>query len=271
MNVSGQAAGASSGPPGIALALLTKVFATGRHEIVAIKDISVATPRGSFTALIGPSGCGKSTILRILADLEAPSSGAAFVLGRSPEELRRSGKLGIVFQDAALMPWRDVRSNVELAVQVTGASVPPAAIDDLIALVGLKGFERARPAELSGGMRQRVAIARALITEPEVLLLDEPFGALDEITRRRLNLELLRILAARRTTTLLVTHSIEEAAFLSDTVLVMSPRPGRMIAEILTSLPRPRDRDLLHTAEFQALLARLSDLLAGGEGDDGSS
>jgi NitT/TauT family transport system ATP-binding protein len=261
--------GAPPGAPGMALDRLAKVFSTGRKEVVAIKDITFATPRGAFTALIGPSGCGKSTILRILADLEMPSAGAISLLGRSPADLRRSGKLGIVFQDPALMPWRDVRANVELAVQVTGASVPKTAVDDLIALVGLKDFENARPAELSGGMRQRVAIARALVTEPDVLLLDEPFGALDEMTRRRLNLELLRIWAARRTTTLLVTHSIEEAAFLSDTVLVMSPRPGRIIAEVPTSFPRPRGRDLLGTSEFHALTARLSDLLAGGEGDDG--
>ncbi|MHA3980974.1 ABC transporter ATP-binding protein [Halovulum sp. GXIMD14794] len=253
---------------GASLDHVTKVFATARSDVVAVDDVCFATPKGAFTALIGPSGCGKSTILRMFADLEAPSSGRVDLHGRSPVDLRRSGKLGIVFQDPALMPWRDVRANVELALQVTGASVTPGAVDDLIALVGLKGFERARPAELSGGMRQRVAIARALVTEPDVLLLDEPFGALDEMTRRRLNLELLRIWTARRTTTLLVTHSIEEAAFLSDVVLVMSPRPGRIVAEMPIPFARPRGRELLRTPEFHAITERLSDHLFRGDGDD---
>ncbi len=269
MSAAADGVDAPSGAPGIALSNLTKVFATDRNEIVAVEDVSVATERGAFTSLVGPSGCGKSTILRMLADLDTPTAGGVSLLGRSPADLRRLGKLGIVFQDAALLPWRDVRANIELAVQVTGVSVPRGAVDDMIALVGLKGFEGARPAELSGGMRQRVAIARALITEPEVLLLDEPFGALDEITRRRLNLELLHIWAARRTTTLLVTHSIEEAAFLSDMVLVMSPRPGRIVAEVPIRFPRPRGRGLLRTPDFHAVTAHLSDLLAGGEAHDG--
>lgn len=267
-------AAATSGAPGaargVSLDRVTKVFASARSEVAAVDDVSFDTPRGAFTALIGPSGCGKSTILRMFADLEAPSSGHVKLHGRSPAELRRSGKLGIVFQDPALMPWRDVRANVELALQVTGALVAPRAVDDLIALVGLKGFERARPAELSGGMRQRVAIARALITEPDVLLLDEPFGALDEMTRRRLNLELLRIWTARQTTTLLVTHSIEEAAFLAEVVLVMSPRPGRILAQVPIPFARPRGRDLLRMPEFHATTQCLSDHLSSGDGDDGA-
>ncbi len=252
----------------ISVGQVSMVFYGRGEPVIALEKVDLRVPAGRFAAIIGPSGCGKSTLLRLVADVMQPFAGSITLGGETPRAARHDHALGFVFQSPTLLPWRTVRQNVELPLEVVGrksARRSTTSSLELIDLVGLKGFENALPHELSGGMQQRAAIARALLLEPDVLLLDEPFGALDEITRQRMNLELLRIRAESGTTALLVTHSIAEAVFMSDQVHIMSPRPGRIIAAIDVPLPRPRRLDMMRTSVFFDCVNRVRDGLFGQE------
>jgi NitT/TauT family transport system ATP-binding protein len=239
-------------------------FVSERRTVTALERISFSVEPSGFLCLLGPSGCGKSTLLRVVADLIAPTSGTLSVFGRTPRQARIDRALGFVFQDAALLPWRSALENVELPLEVGGRrSLPKGAPTprELLQLVGLGGWETSLPHELSGGMRQRVAIARALLGGPRLLLMDEPFGALDEITRDRLNEELRRIWLETGTTILFVTHSVYEAIYLAETVLVLAANPGRVRATIEIDLPRDRALSIRETEPFNRVAARTRGLL----------
>ena len=243
-------AASSRSGSGILLRALWKEFEVKRKPLVALQEIDYASEEGSFVALLGPSGCGKSTILRILADLETPTSGQVLVHGEVPAEARKHHHLGIAFQEAALLPWRSVTGNIKLPLELGAKTSSSTAVADLVKLVGLEGFENYHPRQLSGGMRQRVNLARALAIDPEILLMDEPFSSLDAQTREIMQTELMRIWEEGRKTVLFVTHQIDEAVFLSDRVLVFARRPGRLLESVVIELPRPRALAIKRTAEF---------------------
>ena len=253
-------------PDGISLSGVGKTF-SGRGKVVeALRDITLSCPKGSFTAIIGPSGCGKSTVMRVALGLEAPDTGVVRIAGKTPMGAAKAGETGVAFQDAALLPWRSVRRNVEVPLEVLGRPIAQARdhIQHMIELVGLKGFENALPGELSGGMRQRVAIARALVTHPQFLFMDEPFGALDQILRRQMNLELQRIWTETGSTALLVTHGIDEAVFLADRVVVMHANPGRIVDVIEVGFDRPRAPGLFSDPAFHRVCDHIAEVLHGG-------
>lgn len=253
-------------PLAIELVNVSKTFVGRGKRVEALKDVSLKCESGSFTALIGPSGCGKSTVLRLALGLDDADSGDISLEGVSPLQATSAGLTGTAFQDAALMPWRSVSRNIALPLEVLNRKTKHYSdvIKKLVELVGLAGFEDALPGELSGGMRQRVAIARALVTSPQVLFLDEPFGALDQILRRQMNIELQRIWLNTGSTTLLVTHGIDEAVFLADRVVVMQSNPGRIIHAFDIPFARPRDDELFASTEFHTLNDTITRALHGG-------
>ncbi len=249
---------------------MSLVFQTADTPVTALSDVNLTIARGEFVSFIGPSGCGKTTLMRVIADLERPTAGTMLVNGVSAEQARLARAYGYVFQAAALYPWRNVLKNVMLPLEIVG--VPAAARRERalkqLALVGLEGFERKYPWQLSGGMQQRVSIARALALEPALLLMDEPFGALDEITRDHLNEQLLRLWERTGKTVVFVTHSISEAVFLANRIVVMSPRPGRILEIIDNPIPGPRKLDVRDSPEFAAVAHRVREALRAGHSYD---
>ena len=247
----------ASGAPLVELSRVSKAYANGT---VALRDVNLTVRRGEFISLVGPSGCGKSTILRIVAGLGPTSAGEVRVGGLPPERARHENRdMAFVFQDATLLPWRTVQANVALPLQLSGMGKEERLQRTAAALqtVGLGDVAREYPRQLSGGMKMRVSIARALVAKPQLMLMDEPFGALDEITRQRLNVELLRVVEMAGWTVLFVTHNVFEAVFLSSRVVVMSPRPGRIVADIPIDLPYPREPALRTSLEFNMTASRV--------------
>jgi NitT/TauT family transport system ATP-binding protein len=245
-------------------------FETADGPVDALSEIDLSVERGGFVSLIGPSGCGKTTLLRVIADLAQPTAGAITVNGVTPEHARVARAYGYVFQAPALYPWRSVERNVTLPLEIMGLSSAErrARAARYLAMVNLEGFEKRFPWQLSGGMQQRVSIARALSFEPDLLLMDEPFGALDEITRDHLNEQLLLLWRKTAKTVVFVTHSISEAVFLSTRIVVMSPRPGRIIDVIENTLPAERSLEMRESLEFQEVAHRVREGLRAGHSYD---
>jgi len=255
--------------PAVRVSGVRKAFPVkGGGETVALEEIDLTIERGEFISLIGPSGCGKSTLLRVVGDLVAPSAGSVEVNGKPAARARLDRDYGMVFQAPVLFDWRSVEANVRLPLEIqgVGGSERDARVREMLELVELGGFAKHYPHQLSGGMQQRVAIARALAFQPALLLMDEPFGALDEMTRERLNAEVLRVWARTGTTVIFVTHSIPEAVFLSTRVVVMSARPGRISDVIPIDLPQPRDEETRETDRYYELVTEVREALRAHHG-----
>ncbi|MBI5830388.1 MAG: ABC transporter ATP-binding protein [Chloroflexi bacterium] len=242
---------------------VSKSFGAGQDVVVALQDVSLKVEAGEFISLIGPSGCGKSTLMRVIADLIHPTSGDVRVKGKTARQARADRDYGIVFQSPVLYEWRNIRRNVELPLQVMGypKSEWDGRVNAMLELVGLRDFDHKYPWQLSGGMQQRVSIARALAFQPSILLMDEPFGALDEITREYMNLELLNIFTRTDVTIIFVTHSIPEAVFLSTRVVVMTPRPGEIRTIVPIDLPHPRSFETRETPRYYELVTEVREAL----------
>jgi NitT/TauT family transport system ATP-binding protein len=249
---------------------LSLTFETNDGPVHALKDVDLTINKGDFVSFIGPSGCGKTTFLRVMADLEQPTGGEITVNGMSPEEARLKRSYGYVFQAAGLYPWRTVGGNIRLPLEIMGYSKADRVkrVKEVLELVHLDGFENKFPWQLSGGMQQRASIARALSFDADLMLMDEPFGALDEIVRDHLNEQLLELWAETNKTIAFVTHSIPEAVYLSTKIVVMSPRPGRVTDVIESTLPRERPLDIRESQEFLDIAHRVREGLRAGHGDD---
>jgi NitT/TauT family transport system ATP-binding protein len=248
---------------------LSLTFSTNDGPVHALKDVNLTIEKGEFVSFIGPSGCGKTTFLRVMADLEQPTAGTITINGVSPGEARRSRAYGYVFQSAGLYPWRTIAGNIKLPLEIMGYSKEQQKerVDQVLELVELTGFEKKFPWQLSGGMQQRASIARALAFDADILLMDEPFGALDEIVRDHLNEQLLALWARTEKTIGFVTHSIPEAVYLSTKIVVMSPRPGRITDIIESTLPNERPLEVRESPEFLEIAARVRDGLRAGHND----
>jgi NitT/TauT family transport system ATP-binding protein len=268
-----EAHGTTAASDVVAIQGVGKTFGDGQAAVTALEGIDLAIGSGEFVSLIGPSGCGKSTLLRLIGDLTVPSEGTILVNGKPARRARQDRDYGMVFQAPVLMDWRTVEKNIELPLEIMGYARTERTrrSAELLKLVELEGFESRHPWQLSGGMQQRVAIARALAFDPALLLMDEPFGALDEMTRERMNLELMRIWTRTKTTVVFVTHSIPEAVFLSTRVAVMSARPGRISRIVDVDLAQPRTVETRETERYFELVTTVREALRGNEGPASSA